>query len=193
MSTRHVDRWKMRRGATRMWSHRWEVAPRDVGVVGSVYIGMTGMLSHYWRHSCRAGSITPAVVCTICSRALSSLFYLAELSCQPEGHGHLAASCLSTYLHAHTRTERVMVLIEERPSLPPNRACLRCNRTHTHAPVKSRPAASASRQLFSQARPAAPCWQQWKGGQQHQQQAPTLLPAGRLSHRSRHLLPSIFA
>ena len=114
-----------------MWSHRWEVAPRDVGVVGSVYIGMTGMLSHYWRHSCRAGSITPAVVCTICSRALSSLFYLAELSCQPEGHGHLAASCLSTYLHAHTRTERVMVLIEERPSLPPNRACLRCNRTHT--------------------------------------------------------------
>lgn len=63
--------------------------------------------------------------------ALSSLIHLAELSCQPEGHGHLAASCLSTYLHAHTRTERVMVLIEERPSLPPNRACLRCNRTHT--------------------------------------------------------------
>ena len=125
--------------------------------------------------------------------ALSSLIHLAELSCQPEGHGHLAASCLSTYLHAHTRTERVMVLIEERPSLPPNRACLRCNRTHTHAPVKSRPAASASRQLFSQARPAAPCWQQWKGDQQHQQQAPALLPAGRLSHRSRHLLPSIFA
>jgi hypothetical protein len=34
--------------------------------------------------------------------ALSSLIHLAELSCQPEGHGHLAASCLSTCPNAHT-------------------------------------------------------------------------------------------